>query len=134
MDFWNLLFGGRAGSWTHVALLACLFRAALGQPERIRSVAGFRIACLYFALALIAPTLVNLYVLGNRPVAQLGRPLNQDPGAGIYLSVISPVLFMISFMLAIDSVMPRRKKSVVCSMASGRAPRARRSETAVYVA
>jgi len=31
-----------------------------------------------------------------------------DPGVGIYLQIATPALVMISFLLAIDSVMPRK--------------------------
>ena len=112
MEMWNLL-SAQARSWLDPAFLVCLFWVALIKPERIRSLLAFRLACVLFAVSVIAPTLVNLYLFGDRPVRQPNRLGAQDPGAGLYLSVISPLLFMISFILAMDTVIPWRRQRVV---------------------
>jgi hypothetical protein len=114
-ELFNLLFGGQRG-WVEAAFLVCLFWAALGHPDRIRSPITFRIAVLLFAVSLIAPTIVNLYLagIGQSPLSPQGRPRGQDTMAGvyaIYLSAAGPALFMLSFLLAIDSVIPRGKRA-----------------------
>jgi hypothetical protein len=118
MDLWTLLFGGDLGgqrSWLEAAFLVCLFWVALARPERIRSLLEFRIACLLFAAALITPTLTNLYVFRDSltPGGRINPAGKQsDFASGLYLHVITPLLLLLSFLLAIDSVTPRRRAEV----------------------
>jgi hypothetical protein len=69
----------------------------------------FRAACLLFAVALITPTLVNVYLFrGANPLTAPARPgTPPDQGVAMFLSAIAPTTFMVSFLLAIDSVTPR---------------------------
>lgn len=112
MEFFNLLFG-QGHSSVQAALLVCLFWIALVKPERIRSVGTFRVACLVFAVTFVAPVLTNLFLVGGNPLMPQTRPgMGQNPGAWMYVSAIPPALLMISFLLAIDSITPRRPRGV----------------------
>jgi hypothetical protein len=88
----------------------CLFWAALTRPERIRSLMEFRLAALILGVSIVAPVLVQLFVIG-RPVAAGGRPpvANQAVELSMYAMAIPPVLTMLAVILGIDSVMPRPK-------------------------
>ena len=112
MEFWNLLMGGQGQAWLSASFLVCLFWVALVKPLRIRSLAVFRIACLFFAASLVTPALVNLFLAATRLAPMPPRIGQQDPGWSIYLSAVAPVLFMISFLLAIESVIPGRRETV----------------------
>ena len=110
MEFFNLLFGGGQRSWAEAALLVCFFWVAVARPERIYSLPRFRTACILFALAMLAPVFVNLFLVGgnaNQMLFGRGGGGNQDPGVLIYLQAVAPTLFVFSFLLGIDSVMPR---------------------------
>ena len=108
MDFLNFL--GRA-QIVEAALLICLFWSALGKPERITSVAKFRLACSLFGIELIVPTLINPYQIGAGPLSGTPDGRQQSLGLSMWLSTVGPLLLMSSFLLAINSVMPVRKGS-----------------------
>ena len=111
MDLWyNLLFGGAGHGWIEAALVVCLFWAALVRPERIRSLAEFRIAALLLGVSIIAPVLIQLFVIGHR-TPEVSRPpaASQELDAVMYTMAIPPLLTMLVVVLGIDSVMSRTK-------------------------
>ena len=120
MDFLSLLLGGQMRSWLEAALLVCLFVVAVFRPERIRSMAEFRLACFVFALTVIAPTGVNLFLTSTKLFSQQGPRFGgggfptstQDPGIWMYAAAIPAILLTVSFLLAIDAVIPRRPRGV----------------------
>src|SRR5262245_21989679 len=63
--------------WLQVAMLVCLFSAAILRPEVVRAKALFRMSCVLFALSLlVSPTLNFLlgYLLrANNPGPAYGR-------------------------------------------------------------
>jgi hypothetical protein len=124
--FQMMVGGGR--HWVEAAFLISLFLIATGRPERIRSVGQFRAACLIFAASLFAPTLTNLYMLsenmgGGGPGAM--RFGGADSAFALLLMAVGPMLFALAFLLAIDSVTPRKRR---VDEAAADAP-ARRIET-----
>jgi hypothetical protein len=108
MDFLSLFSGGQRG-WLEAAMVASFFWIAVARPERIGNIMRFRIACILFALSILTPALVNLYLVtsGSNPFGRMAGG-GGDPGAGIYLQIATPALLMFSFLLGIDSVMPRK--------------------------
>jgi len=111
MELFNLLVGGGVQGWVVAALLVCFFCAALFKPERIRSPFSFRIASLLLALVIIAPSMVQLFVIGSpNPVAPFKQQLNQDNSTVMYALALPPLLLSLSVILGLDSVMPRGKK------------------------
>lgn len=110
METLSLLYGGGTQAWAVAALLVCLFWTAVLKPERIRSLAEFRIACLLLALAIIAPTLAQLFVLGSQAVDRpFGPQHSNDFSSTVFASAIGPLLLTFSVILGLDSVIPRGK-------------------------
>jgi hypothetical protein len=112
-----------ANARLEAAFLACLFWVALRGPERIRSLTQFRIAYLLFATTLIAPSLINIYILVDNP-NRIGRNVAGRPELvseeGLYLHLVTPILLMLSFLMAIDSITPwRRTKEIAPRPAHG---------------
>ncbi len=109
MEWFNLLYGSAGRGWIEAALLACLFWTALARPERIRSLAEFRIAALLLGVSIVAPAVIQLFLIGRAP--GIGRPsaAGQEIGAVMYATAIPPLLTMLAVLLGIDSVLPRTK-------------------------
>jgi hypothetical protein len=110
MELLSLFSGGQRG-WLEAAMVASFFWIAVARPERIGNIMRFRIACILFALSMLTPALVNLYLLttGSNPFNRMAGG-GGDPGAGVYLQIATPALLMVSFLLGIDSVMPRQSE------------------------
>lgn len=109
MELLSLLSGGQRG-WLDAAMVLSFFWIAVARPERIANILRFRIACILFALSILTPALINLYLFsggGSNLFGGMGGR-GGDPGAGIYLQIATPALQMLSFLLGIDSVMPRK--------------------------
>lgn len=111
MDWLNLLFGGAGRGWIEAALLVCLFWAALARPERIRSVLEFRLATLLLGIAIVAPVLIQIFVIAQRtPMGGRSPAGTQETETAMYASVVPPVITMLAVILGIDSVMPRSRQ------------------------
>jgi hypothetical protein len=111
MDWLNLLFGGAGRGWIESALLVCLFWAALARPERIRSLLEFRLAALLLGVAIVAPVLIQVWLIGQRPPLVGRSPAGaQGPDTAMYALVVPPVLTMLAVLLGVDSVMPRSRQ------------------------
>ncbi len=105
------LGGGAASAqlWLQVAMLVCLFLAAVLRPEVVRSRPLFRLACVLFALSLlVSPTM-------NYLASYLFRSSSPGPGYGggmdgdmallmSFPSVISSVLFGLSLICGLCSL------------------------------
>jgi hypothetical protein len=108
MDWLSLMFGTAGKGWIDGAFVLGLFWAALSQPCRIRNLGEFRIAVVFFGLSLVLPVSIQLAMIGNTPAA--GRPLGAGPTSlAIYAMAIPPFLMMVAVILAIDSIIPRRR-------------------------
>ena len=108
MEYLNLLGLGQR-SPLEAAFLLCLFWTALVKPERITSTGKFRLACSLFGVELVVPTLINLYYFGGGMLNAGVAGQRENLGLGMWLSTLGPLLLMVSFLLAINSVMPPRK-------------------------
>jgi hypothetical protein len=107
MDWFSLMFGGGGRGWVEAALLTCLFWAALVRPERIRSPLEFRIASLLLALAIIAPVMVQLFVIGHPAPGGMRPPgITPDVGVTMYATAVPPLFLTLAVILGLDSVMP----------------------------
>jgi len=72
---------------------------------------------------LIAPSLINIYILVDNP-NRIGRNVAGRPELvseeGLYLHLVTPILLMLSFLMAIDSITPwRRTKEIAPRPAHG---------------
>jgi multisubunit Na+/H+ antiporter MnhC subunit len=119
MDWLSLMLGGTGRGWLEAALLLGLFWAALVQPERIKSILMFRLSGLFLGLAVIAPTLIQVFLIGQRQPGV--RPVNgEGMELAMYASAIPPVLTMLAIVIGLDSVMPRKQsKSSAKNAADG---------------
>jgi hypothetical protein len=103
--------GGAAASaqvWLQVALLVCLFLAAILRPEVVRAKALFRMACVLFALSLLVSPTLNFLLgyllrLGN-PGPAYGRMQGEMTVLLSFPSVISSVLFGLSLICGLCSL------------------------------
>jgi hypothetical protein len=118
MELFNLFFGASRG-WVEAALLVCLFWTALARPERIRSLTEFRIAGVLLALAIVAPSLIQLCLILAGDGGLRGPPrMGQDFAAVVYLMAIPPVLLALSVILGLDSVIRKTRGTVAAPDAS----------------
>jgi hypothetical protein len=89
------------------ALLVCLIWIAVARPQRICNVMLFRIACWAFALGFLTPSFITLFFAGNGngAINRLGAAARaQGASFALYAYLLSPMLYMASFMFAISSV------------------------------
>ena len=112
MEWLSLMFGGAGRGWLEAALLIGLFWAALAHPDRIRSVTAFRLSGLLLGLAIVAPVLIQVFLIGHRP-GGIGRPAAGTDGLemAMYASAVPPVLTMLAVVLGLDSIMPRGRRA-----------------------
>jgi len=95
MELFNLLVGGGVQGWVVAALLVWFFCAALFKPERIRGPVSFRIASWLLALAIMAPSMVQLFVIGSAnpfALAPFKQQLNQDNSTAMASNPAAPLL------------------------------------------
>ncbi len=107
MEWLGMMFGGAGRGLVEAALLIGLFWAALAHPDRIRSVAEFRLATLLLGASLVVPVMVQLLLAGNAMGAPRPARAGQDVGLAAYAMAIPPVLSMLAVILGLDSVTPR---------------------------
>ena len=109
-ELFQMMFGGTK-SWVEAAYLTCLFWIVLTRPEKIRSLLLFRLACVTFAATLLIPAVVRYFLMGEDAMMFMRRgPVSTaDSQLGMILMLFSPLLFAASFLMAIDSVTPRRR-------------------------
>jgi hypothetical protein len=111
MDWLSLMFGGAGRGWIEAALLVCLFWTALVRPERIRSLFEFRLAALLLGVAVVAPVLIQLFVIGHRTPGSGRNPVGAEGlETAMYASAVPPVITMLAILLGIDSIMPRSRQ------------------------
>ena len=111
MDVLGLLSG--IGDGLKAAMLVCIVWVLLYRSDHVRNVALFRAACWLYALSLLIPTLVSLYLTATTK-STAGGPGVLDPSTAamrVYLGSIAPILFAVSLLVLTDSIMPRRPKS-----------------------
>ena len=113
MDFFSLLFGGVSGNLVVVeaALIICLFWAALVRPERIGSVAAFRLAMVLLAVAILAPSVIQVTLVAySAPIDKRLLTADKQNGAVLYALVIPPAILMLAVLAAIESIAPRPRR------------------------
>lgn len=122
MEWFSLLFGGSGRGWVEAALLIGLFWAALAHPGRIRSRLMFRLAALCLGASLVAPALIQVFLIGSR------SPFAGRPGAGseglevaMYASTVPPMLTMLAIILGVNSVLPRPRGAAEPGVTTDRA-------------
>lgn len=106
MDYWSLMVGGGGQGWLNAALLIGLFWAALGHPDRIRSIKAFRIATVLLGVSMVTPVISQAVMMVN----QAGGPstgLSSEWGTAMFATAVSPVLTMLAVIVGVDSVTPR---------------------------
>src|SRR5436190_21703414 len=95
--------------WLQVALMVCLFLAAIFRPEVVRAKPLFRMACVLLALSLlVSPTLNFLlgYLLraGSGPGPSSSRMSGEMTVLLAFPSVVSSVLFGLSVICGLCSL------------------------------
>jgi hypothetical protein len=106
MEFFGTLVGHQGQSLLNAVYLGCLFWIVLVWPRRLHNLLAFRLSCALYAVSLFVGVVVNVYLSSTSQMVAV-RPGVQNAGYGIYLSLISPLIFLASFLLAIESVFPR---------------------------
>lgn len=106
----EMLFLGAWHAWMpQTMLIASFFYAALVKPERIRNVLEFRIAGLFLGAALISPTLLQIFATVIQPgFSGMGGRMFGDQFFQMVIFAIPPFLLMMSVIIGLDSVTPRR--------------------------
>jgi hypothetical protein len=97
--------------WPQSVLILCFFYAAIGRPERIRSLIEFRIAGLFLAAAVMAPTLLQVFIALLQPGFGGFRAFGQEMMPMLAV-LVPPFLLMMSVILGLDSVIPRGRGSM----------------------
>jgi hypothetical protein len=107
MEMLSMLASGSALVWIEVALVLGLFWAALAHPARIRSLIEFRLSMAVLALAVIAPSVTQIFLslMQPEPAMQYSRG-GEAVQTIIYMSAIPPLLVAIAVYLGINSVLP----------------------------
>lgn len=110
MSIFNQMLGNVTQVYLNVAFILCVFIVAAFKPQRIDDRSRFRLACLLFAISIVLPNLVSLFadpggLLTDRKAAE------KNWGVGLF-SLVSPFLFALSFLAAIDSITPRDGQQV----------------------
>jgi hypothetical protein len=107
---WSL-FELRGLGWIEVALLVCLFWAALFRPERVSSWLKFRLSAVLLTAAIGAHGLIRIFVFGfwmsedDRKMTQLNEAI------WLIISFAFPsFLTMFAFLLGIASIIPRSSR------------------------
>jgi hypothetical protein len=110
MNAMTQMFGGLTQVWLNVALIVCIFGVLIFRPERVVSLVSLRFACVLFALSLIAPSLLALFLgaATEAPRPQRGNPM-EDVTLSLsmkILNLLGPMLFAGAFLTGIWSIMP----------------------------
>jgi hypothetical protein len=111
LDWPGLVFtmGGRGG--IEIALLVCLFWAALMRPERIRSPLMFRLAGLFLVAALGAHAVVQIFVFGLWMPDIDPKQNNNERISLIILTTTAPLFFtVLALLMGIGSVLPQSRR------------------------
>lgn len=105
---WKQLLGG-GQDWVPTVLLGCLFLVVLWRPDRIRSLALFRVAAVLLALSVMAPSVLNvlLGLVGDGPSLRSYRSGSGGTGVLPLLgSASGTVLLGLSILFALLSLGP----------------------------
>jgi hypothetical protein len=105
MDYLSMMFSGGGRGWLDSALLIGLFWAALAHPDRIQSVRGFRIATILLGVSIVAPVIIQLFLVS---IPDPGTERGAAPAA-IFAGALSPILTMLAVIIGVDSVTPRQR-------------------------
>jgi hypothetical protein len=108
MMYLGQLLGGVQQVWLQVALLVSVFAVLTWRPERIRNASLFHVACLLFALALIAPGILPFF-MEDTPAPMLGaRNAQAQPLGNVTKGILAapPILLGLSFLFLVTSVLP----------------------------
>jgi hypothetical protein len=110
--FLNMMMGGglNGSGWINAVMAAALFAVLIFQPKAIVRPGQFRVACWIFGVSLVAPTLVTLIQIALGSMGGGGRFGSSmgDPSA-LLVMLLPPLLLAASFVLAADSLIPRRQ-------------------------
>lgn len=112
--FLRRLLGDTGQGWLQATMLGFLFLVLAFKPDRIHNRALFRVACLLFALSLLIAPILNfaLTLLADSPgPSSRGFPGLMGGSRVTYMLIttIGPILFGISVMCALVSLIPGRR-------------------------
>ena len=109
MDYTYFMAMSSGQSMVVAALLIGLFWAALGHPERIRSVMQFRAATLLVAFSLVVPLLSQFATMNGMSGGNLSGTHSGDYLLLIVMAALPPVLNMFAIILGVGAVTPPLK-------------------------
>ena len=118
------LFGGMTQVWLNVAFIVCIFGVLAWKPERIVNLSSFRVACLLFALSILAPSF-GVFVLDS--ATDVGGARGRSPFGEItttmkIVNLLPPLFFACAFLAAISSLLPTRESRTIASPADNERP------------
>lgn len=107
MNFFSAAFSSSSDHLTGTALLVCLFWIGVARSHRISSVRLFRVACWTFAVGFLTPNFISMYFSGNGMGSMNLMPGQVTTASSAIIScllMLSPTLYMLSFILAMSSI------------------------------
>ena len=109
MNMLSQLFGGMTQVWLNVAFIVCVFAAVIFRPGRINNISLLQIACVLFAMSLMAPGVGVLFMenAGNSTGAARSNPFSMEITTTMkVLNIVPSALFSAAFLAAVMSLMP----------------------------
>jgi hypothetical protein len=118
MNPFSILFGFDVGQALNAALLICFFWIALAHPDKVRNPTGLHLAHWIFAVSIVLPAMARLFIADMSAAAKPGGAVQPMIAQNI-VAALSPVCFIIAFILAIEAVSPRSNKREISSDGPG---------------
>lgn len=103
------LLGGMTQVWPNVAFIVCAFVILIFKPERITRSSLFWFGCLFFALSLIAPTLVMFVSTDTAPAPRAVRS-DSIPLELKLINLVSSLFYAGAFLATVSSLMPTNSR------------------------
>jgi hypothetical protein len=106
------LFSFGTTDWLKVAMLLGLLAVLIYRPERVRRPAAMTCACWLFALSIVIPPVLNALVgiAVDTGMSTRYRSSAQSPELITLVIAVGPMLFGISVLLSLLSLVPARSK------------------------
>ncbi len=98
--------------WLEVVLVASLFTTVVFRPERISKPLRFRLACMLLAVSFALPqvfALVLILTSADGGVAVSAKTVLNEVQR--VMLIAEPLLFALSFWMAISSLIPDRRRA-----------------------